>query len=150
MNPLPPANHASTMQAFLLATCNTTRLWPAGARQKILQSSLGGLHQCKCQSQWSDHSKGGKEWSDHWDFIHIKEIWRSQLHKGITMVTAMHAVLAEAKVHRRPRRYFKRRRVCTFCEIVISEMWRFGAIFFQSLVESRWTPYQHFSPHCPL
>ena len=65
----------------------------------------------------------------------------SQFRKGVTMVTAMHAVLAEAKVHRRPRRKFKRRRVCTFCEIVISEMWRFGAIFFlQSLAESQWIP----------
>ena len=76
--------------------------------------------------------QGGKEWSDYWDFDHIKEMWRSQLHKGVTMVTAMHTVLVEAKVHCRPRRYFKRRRVCTFCEIVISEMWRFGAIYFFS------------------
>ena len=107
---------------------NTTMM--AGACQKFLQSSLGGLHQYKWQSQWSVYSKGGKEWTDHWDFRHIKEIWRSQFCKGVTMVTAMHAVLAKAKVHRRPRRYFKRRRVCTFCEIVISKMWRFGAIFF--------------------
>jgi len=33
---------ASTMRAFLLATRNTTRLWPAGAHRKLIEKVTGG------------------------------------------------------------------------------------------------------------